>query len=81
MSSVAVSGLQTLSCLSLPGIMKELLLTDEDLKHRAAEKLSKLPRVPRAEAPLRPAPGSLPGHSVSLYFPLKASFDADRKLS
>lgn len=37
MSSTVVSGLQTLSRSSLPGIAEEALLMDENCKHRAVE--------------------------------------------
>lgn len=40
MSSTLVSGLQTLSCLSLPGVVKEVLLTDGNLKSGAVKRIA-----------------------------------------
>ena len=53
--STMVSGLQTLSCSSLPGIMEEVLLTDENCKHRAVEQLSTFSKVeePHTHQPLQ----------------------------
>lgn len=64
MSSTVVSGLQTLSCSSLPGIVEEVLLTDENCKQGAVEHI-----VQRQEARYTPAPGSqlaLSAHSWPL---------------
>lgn len=45
MSSTVISELQTLSCLSLPGSMEEVPLTDENHKHGPVKHLSTLSKV------------------------------------
>ena len=70
MSSTVVSGLQTLSCSSLPGIVEEVLLTDGNCKQGAVEHI-----VQRQEARYTPAPGS----QLCSTCRLMASFDNDRK--
>jgi len=69
-SSTVVSGLQTLSCSSLPGIAEEVLLTDENCKHRAVEHI-----VQRQGAWYTPAPVS----QLCAKCTLMASFNNDRK--
>ena len=77
MSSMAVSGLQTLSPLSLPGVMTEVLLTDGTRKPRAAEQLSKLHRVTKHESPIPTGPGD---STSTMSSTLKPSFGEDRQL-